>query len=94
MSYLAEAVPKGLLQTKPNAAFYALINIGNLGGEAAFAFMLERNVSTCPGVKFGENARNSVRISLAGSKDNFEKDIEMLTSALTEWNNKSVFYSS
>jgi aspartate aminotransferase len=85
LEFLKNSLPAGVLQTSPNAGFYALINVGERGGEEAFSFLLDRNVSTCPGSKFGKNSENSVRVSLAGPENNFEKDIEMLTSALTEW---------
>lgn len=87
LDYLTENVPQGTIQIKPNAAFYALIHTGPRGGDAAFSFLLDRNVSTCPGVKFGENSRNTVRVSLAGSSENYEKDVEMLSSALKLWKN-------
>lgn len=79
------SIPAGLLKTKPNAAFYSLIDTGNRGGDTAFQFLLNRNVSTCPGSKFGENAKNSIRVSLAGSGDTFERDIQMFSSVLEEW---------
>ena len=85
LDYLAQNVPSGVIKIKPNAAFYSLIDTGPGGGEAAFSFLLEQNVSSCPGVKFGENSKNTVRVSLAGSKENFEKDIDMLSSALKLW---------
>jgi aspartate/methionine/tyrosine aminotransferase len=87
LDYLAENTPGGALQIKPNAAFYALIDTGLRGGDAAFPFLLEQNVSTCPGSKFGENSKNTVRVSLAGSGESFEKDVEMLSSALKLWMN-------
>ncbi len=82
LSFAAKSIPAGLLKTQPNAAFYSLIDTGNHGGEFAFDFLLERNVSTCPGSKFGENAKNSLRVSLAGSRETFEHDIQMLSTAL------------
>jgi aspartate/methionine/tyrosine aminotransferase len=85
LEYLSESLPIGMLQTSPNAAFYALIDTGNRGGDEAFKFMLDRNVSTCPGSKFGDNSKNSVRVSLAGSDKTFEKDVSMLVSALKDW---------
>ena len=85
LEYLSESLPSGMLQTSPNAAFYALIDTGKRGGDEAFAFMLDRNVSTCPGSKFGENSKNSVRVSLAGSDKTFERDISMLVFALKDW---------
>lgn len=88
LGYLAENVPVGAIKITPNAAFYSLIDIGSRGGDAAFSFLLEQNVSSCPGTKFGEYSKNTVRVSLAGSKENFEKDIDMLVSALKLWNTR------
>jgi aspartate aminotransferase len=85
LQFLADAIPKGLLQTTPNAAFYSLIDMGTRGGDEGFSFLLDKNVSTCPGSKFGQNSKNSVRVSLAGPADKFEKDIQMLSKALSEW---------
>jgi aspartate/methionine/tyrosine aminotransferase len=85
LKFAAGAIPQGLMRTEPNAAFYALISSGKHDGESAFNFLLERNVSVCPGSKFGENSRNSLRVSLAGASDTFELDIQMLSAALNEW---------
>jgi aspartate aminotransferase len=85
LDYLADNVPAEMIKTKPNAAFYSLVDTGQRGGDAAFSFLLSQNVSTCPGSKFGEYSKNSVRVSLAGSSENFEKDIEMLCSGLRLW---------
>lgn len=85
LKFLADAIPNGLLQTRPNSAFYSLINMGTKGGDEGFLFLLDKNVSTCPGSKFGQNSKNSVRISLAGPADKFETDIKMLSVALNEW---------
>jgi len=88
LQYVAKSIPTGMLQSRPNGAFYSLIDMGGFGGDKGFNFLLERNVATCPGSKFGKNSENSVRISLAGPKNLFEKDIEMLTTALSEWRSK------
>jgi aspartate/methionine/tyrosine aminotransferase len=85
LKFAASAIPSGLMHAEPNAAFYALLSAGKLGGDSAFEFLLERNVSVCPGSKFGDNSRNSIRISLAGASDTFELDVQMLSSALSEW---------
>jgi aspartate aminotransferase len=85
LKFVANSIPNGLMKTEPNAAFYALIDIGERGGDAAFNRLLERNVSTCPGSKFGQNSKNSLRVSLAGSSETFELDIEMLSSGLRDW---------
>jgi aspartate/methionine/tyrosine aminotransferase len=85
LDFASKAIPQGLMKTQPNAAFYGLVDTGNRGGEAAFNFLLDRNVSTCPGSKFGKNSINSVRVSLAGSSETFERDVEMLACGLKEW---------
>ena len=85
LQFLADSIPDGLLQTTPNAAFYSLIDMGAKGGDQGFTFLLDKNVSTCPGSKFGQNSKNSVRVSLAGPVDKFETDIQMLSAALNEW---------
>ena len=85
LQFLSDSIPHGLLQTSPNAAFYSLIDMGYRGGDLGFAFLLDRNVSTCPGSKFGQNSKNGVRVSLAGSADRFDTDIQMLRTALIEW---------
>ena len=89
LKYLKDNIPAGLLRTSPNSAFYALIDTGERDGEEAFSFILDRNVSTCPGVKFGINSKNSVRVSVAGAHETFERDIAMLNVALVEWVNGS-----
>jgi aspartate/methionine/tyrosine aminotransferase len=90
LSSLGERVPEGSLHTKPNSAFYALLNTGDRGGDEAFKFLLKKNVATCPGSKFGNNSINSVRVSLAGNSATFEHDLEMLIEALSEWNEQVV----
>ncbi len=87
LDYLSENTPGSALQIKPNAAFYALIDTGRRGRDAALPFLLEQNVSTCPGSKFGENSKDAVRVSLTGAGESFEKDVEMLSSALVLWMN-------
>ena len=88
LRYTAESLPTGMLETTPNAAFYSMINMGSRGGDEGFEFLLNHNVSTCPGSKFGLKSKDTVRISLAGSAATFEKDIEMLSQALAKWNSK------
>lgn len=85
LNYVSQAIPSGMLETNPNAAFYSLINMGPKGGDAGFSFLLDRNVSTCPGSKFGTNSKGTIRISCAGSDETFEKDVALLSSALFEW---------
>jgi aspartate/methionine/tyrosine aminotransferase len=85
LKYAADAIPSGLLKSHPNAAFYSLIDAGARGGDAAFSYLLSQNVSTCPGSKFGKNSIDSLRVSLAGPSETFERDVEMLSSALSTW---------
>lgn len=88
LRYTADSLPTDMLQTTPNAAFYSMINMGSSGGDEGFEFLLKHNVSTCPGSKFGLNSKDTVRISLAGSANTFEKDIDMLSKALAKWTHK------
>jgi aspartate aminotransferase len=83
IDFLLQNVPPEMILSKPNSAFYAIIQTG--GKEDCFEFLLSRNVSTCPGSKFGTATNGTVRISLAGDEKCFEKDISMLSSALSEW---------
>jgi aspartate/methionine/tyrosine aminotransferase len=85
IKYLESLIPKNVLQNRPNAAFYALLNTGVKNGNETFNYLLSHNVSTCPGSKFGNNTDHAIRVSLTGSKNNFEKDVNMLVSALKNW---------
>ena len=77
---LQEYIPSDLFMIQPNSAFYALLRVRD--DAQAFEFLMNRNVSTCPGSKFGKQSSNSLRISLAGSAQNFSKDLNMLYSGL------------
>lgn len=81
--FISQALPSELLTTAPNSAFYALLDVGD--GDAAFEFLLDRNVSTCPGIKFGKSSKGFVRISLAGAAETYSRDIQMLIDAIAEW---------
>jgi len=76
---------KDLFLVQANSAFYALIRVDN--DLDAFEFLMTRNVSTCPGSKFGKNSANALRVSLAGNSDFFEKDISMLKDGLEQYLN-------
>lgn len=80
---LKEIMPTNALLTDPNAGFYALIKTGN--AERAFDFFLEKNVSTCPGTRFGNSTNEALRISIAGSSNNIEKDFMLLKNAFMAW---------
>lgn len=83
--YLASVLPEQVFLTKPNAAFYAFLEVGD--GDAAFKSLISDNVSTCPGSKFGSNGNSKIRVSLAGSAITFETDIEMLSRGLNKFLN-------
>lgn len=80
---LAKLLPESALLSKPNSAFYAMIETGN--AENSFEFFLNRNVATCPGSRFGTAAKSALRISLAGKKETLEKDFELLQNAYIQW---------
>ena len=82
-SLLKEIIPSEMMLTVPNSAFYALINTGD--GLKSFDFLLERNVATCPGSKFGFTSSGTVRVSLAGASNKFAEDLNMLGKGLLEW---------
>lgn len=80
---LAGILPGEALITKPNAAFYALVQTGN--AEESFEFFLQNNVATCPGSRFGISAAGALRVSIAGKRESFQKDLEMLAQAQKKW---------
>lgn len=82
---VSQNLPPAAIDRNPNSAFYALLNVGKRGGDAAFDFLLQQNVATCPGSKFGETSKHYVRISVASSDEVFEKDMAMLSNALIAW---------
>ena len=81
---ISEALSPESLPSKPNSTFYAMLAVGD--GDTAFKFLLDRNVSTCPGVKFGNSSKSFVRVSLAGAEETFSRDIQMLIDAIAELN--------
>lgn len=80
---LFNTLPNNAMLTKPNSAFYAMIETGD--AEKSFEFFMERNVATCPGAKFGAAAKSALRISIAGKSENLSKDFNMLLGAYNEW---------
>jgi len=83
---LFNLMPDDAMLVKPNSAFYAMIETGN--NKDSFSFFLEKNVATCPGLKFGPSASTALRISIAGNSDKLNRDFEMLYNGYTEWRNK------
>ena len=75
-AYVATALSNETLIGKPNSTFYVCVKVQD--SNLAFNKLLENNVSTCPGIKFGPRGQNYLRISLAGRESNFAKDLEML----------------
>ncbi len=88
IEFFLQSIPSEMILTKPNSAFYAIIQTG--GEEDCFEFLMSRNVSTCPGSKFGTATNGTIRVSLAGAENNFEKDISMLSSALHDWQSNTL----
>ena len=82
-NFFKYAIPKQMLPIPPNSAFYAFLRIGN--DKLAFEYLLSQQVSTCPGSQFGKNGLNWIRVSLAGLESTFEKDVSMLSNALSGW---------
>jgi aspartate aminotransferase len=82
IAFISSSIPRRNLKAVPNSAFYVMLDTGDISGEEAFRSMLKNNVATCPGSRFGESTEYSVRVSLAGSESNFERDVEMLKNAL------------
>jgi aspartate aminotransferase len=78
-------LPKDCLKQIPNSTFYSLLNVGD--GQECFKYLLTNNVATCPGYTFGLGAAETVRVSLAGSIETIETDLEMLGEALVKWYN-------
>lgn len=67
---------------KPQAAFYLFPNIGQFGMDgSAFAERLleEHGVAVVPGIEFGENGRNNLRISYATSMDNCREGMRRIS---------------
>jgi aspartate/methionine/tyrosine aminotransferase len=80
---LTEVVPRVLLRKLPNSAFYAMIETGD--DIRSFNYLLENDVATCPGSKFENSTRGTLRVSPAGSSITFDKDLELLDRALVNW---------
>ena len=84
--WFQEKIPNSSLKTIPNAAFYALVDTNNIDGEEAFKIFLDNDVSVCPGGRFGRNSAKTVRVSLAGRSETFERDVDMFSLALRKLN--------
>ena len=80
---LFNTLPNNAMLTKPNSAFYAMIETGE--AEKSYEFFMEKNVATCPGSKFGPAAKSALRISIAGKSETLTKDFKMLLDAYNQW---------
>ena len=80
---LFNTLPNNAMLTKPNSAFYAMIETGE--AEKSYEFFMEKNVATCPGSKFGPAAKSALRISIAGKSETLSKDFKMLLDAYNQW---------
>lgn len=83
--YLEECFEaKGLsssLVVQPNAGFYAMIRTpGQI--DVAERILETDGIATCPGVGFGINSAESIRVSLAGRLDEVRTGIERLADVL------------
>ena len=64
--------PAGLLPSRPQGAFYAMVDLsgtGQFSRESALALLEEQRVACVPGNAFGRSAEGFVRISFAASAD-------------------------
>lgn len=85
--YLEECFEaKGLgssLVVQPNAGFYAMIRTpGQI--DVSERILETHGIATCPGVGFGINSAESIRVSLAGRVDEVRTGIERLADVLAD----------
>ncbi len=85
--YLEECFEsKGLgssLVVRPNAGFYAMIRTpGQI--DVSERILETHGIATCPGVGFGINSAESMRVSLAGRLDEVRTGIERLADVLAD----------
>jgi aspartate/methionine/tyrosine aminotransferase len=83
INHLLQTVPSEFLPTIPNSAFYAFLKVRS--DEEAFKFLLENDIATCPGTRFGTNGRGYLRVSLAGLESTFYDDLTKLGLKLNEY---------
>jgi aspartate/methionine/tyrosine aminotransferase len=65
----------------PQSGLFAFLDISGSGltsDEFAYNLLLEKNVALTPGISFGRNWDNHVRISLAAHKDEFEEGVALV----------------
>ena len=68
---------------QPNAGFYAMIRTpGQI--DVAERILETDGIATCPGVGFGINSAESIRVSLAGRVDEVRMGVERLADVLAD----------
>ena len=87
--YLVENINKidKLSCLKPTGAFYVFVNISKTGmdGEAFANLLLEKEgIATVPGINFGEQGKDFIRISYATSFEDIVKAIPRIKKAVEE----------
>ncbi len=87
--YLVENINKidKLSCLKPKGAFYVFVNVSKTGmdGEAFSNHLLEKEgIATVPGINFGEQGRDFIRISYATSFEDIVKAIPRIKKAVDE----------
>lgn len=73
------------LVTPPEGAFYAFVNIKELGmsaQDAATYFLQEANVAMIPGSAFGKNGEGYLRIAFSNSYENINRALDQMEVAI------------
>ena len=72
---------KGLQLNPPQGGLFAFLNISNTNMSSdtfSSKLLMEEGVATTPGIVFGKNWDDHIRISLATEKDEFKKGIKLV----------------
>lgn len=85
VNHLTQSISPEFLPIIPNSAFYAFLKVSD--DEKAFKFLLENDIATCPGTRFGSNGFGYLRVSLAGLESSFFEDVTKLGLKLKEFEN-------
>lgn len=82
----------GLKVIEPKGAFYAFVDITQLGisdVEAAHLYLQEAGVAMVPGSVFGEFGEGFLRVAFSNSYSNIKKAMELISSTTEAINNRS-----
>ncbi|MDO4501401.1 MAG: pyridoxal phosphate-dependent aminotransferase [Erysipelotrichaceae bacterium] len=77
----------GLKCAKPNGAFYAFPNVSSTGmdgREFAMRLVKEKQVAVVPGIAFGENSGNNIRISYASKMEDIKEALNRIEEFVKE----------